>query len=424
MDINTPHLAYHESLIWIRIKFKMLSVKNQPVFFCSIAGLLIGLFAWLPLGITGQLGILWFLVFAWLLSKNRKAAFVLMFSYYLATGREVPEIIHRFTGDPLQATWPIVIACSAVVAGMWALAWHPSKALRFGGLVLLLALTSLTPVGAFIYGSPLVAAGWLFPGTGFWGLGLLVASWGIAFWLLTSESELKNQKLGIVAITGVLVVAVFMNLNYKEPEFGSIYALHTQVNRYPDKIEDRTIRHTELTNAAMKALEQPFPIIVMPEEIAGIWEVRYDWMWQDVGRSYKDAGKTLIVGFDTKPDGYSNTAIAFGQHAKTIEAIRARISAPIASWYPWNSTHIPIRWTESTIRKIGTQDLAFIFCWEELVPWPWLSIAWNAEKPPLIVIMVNHWWAQNLDIGDSQARSSEAWARLFGWSYQRVVNEL
>jgi apolipoprotein N-acyltransferase len=402
-------------------------VKQHHHNMLSLAfGSTIGGLAWIPLSAAWQLTMLWLLVITWLLTTNRKSAYALLFSYYLLTGREAIQIIHRFTGLNEIVGLCVLLAYSAAIALIWTFAWQRRPLWRFCGLVLILIATSIPPFGGFIYGSPLLAAGWLFPGMGFVGIALLVMSWGSVFAFAVLPKS--NMRMFATFIAGCLTVAsVVANVNYSEPDSNFVYALNAKMPLYPVKIEDQHQRHLELTKAALAALEQPYSIVVMPEEIGGFWQPRYAWLWEDVSKAYEEANKTLIVGFDTKPDQYANTAKVFGLNPDGASDVLAKVPAPIGGWKPWSTIHAPARWSSPATIAVNGRDLTFIFCWEELVPWPWLAAAGltdqGDQKPRSVVVMANHWFAKDLDIGDSQARSTQAWSRLFGWSYQRVVNE-
>ena len=380
----------------------------------------------MPIGISWQLAVLWFIVMAWLVTPSRKAAFTLFFFYYLVNSREVGQIIHRFTGMSELTALCVVMAYAASIALLWSVAWHRRPLWRFGGLFCMLTLTSIPPLGGFIYGSPLLATGWLFPGTGFLGIGLLFMSWGSVFAFAVLPKS--TTKTIATAAAGCLVVAsVVANAQYKEPDANLVFAMNTNFPLYPVKLEDQYERHLELTKTALAALAQPYPTVVMPEEIGGFWQPRYAWLWEDVSKAYKAANKTLIVGFDTKPDQYANTAKVFGLNPDHAIDVLAKVPAPIGGWKPWANVHAPVRWSSPATMTLNGSAMTFIFCWEELVPWPWLAAAsfsgQDGQNPHSVVVMVNHWFAKDLDIGDSQARSTQAWSRLFGWSYQRVVNE-
>lgn len=335
-------------------------------------------------------------------------------------------MIHRFTGMNELAAWCIVILYAGSIALLWALAWQRKPIWRFAGLCGLLVIASVPPLGGFIYGSPLLAAGWLFPSMGFMGIALLVTSWGSVF-AFTVLPKSTTKTIATVAVGSLALTSAIANAQYKAPESDLVYALNTNFPLFPVKLEDQYERHLELTRAAMAALEQPYPTVVMPEEIGGFWQPRYAWLWGDVSKAYQAANKTLIVGFDTKPDQYANTAKMFGMNSEKYNDVLAKVPAPIGGWKPWANVHAPARWTSPATIAINGSVLTFIFCWEELVPWPWLAAAsvsgQDDQKPRSVVIMVNHWFAKDLDIGDSQARSSQAWARLFDWPYKRIVNK-
>jgi apolipoprotein N-acyltransferase len=385
-------------------------------------GAVVAASAWMPLNLPAQLGMLWFFVLCWSAVPSRLAAFELVMAYYAVTGRDVPMVIHRFTELPPASAAIITLLYSAAIAALWALAWKRDPLQRMLGLTVVLLVTTLPPLGGFIYGSPLLAAGWLFPGTGLWGIFMLVASWITAFYWF-HESKPKYKTTAATVFGALVLVSVVTNAQWRAPEAGFIYPVHTHLPRYPALLTEQYRRQLELTQTAMEALKQPLPVVVMPEEIAGTWQARYAWLWEEVNQAYLKEQKTLIVGFDTKPDQYANTAKIFGKKPPNQIDIYARIPAPIGGWKPWSEAHIPLRWTDTATADLQNSPVALFFCWEELLLWPWLVTALDrSEQPQNAIIMVNHWFTQGLDIGDAQARSSQAWARLFGWSHLRVVN--
>jgi apolipoprotein N-acyltransferase len=392
----------------------------------GIGSILAGL-AWVPLGLSWQLAILWFVVMAWMLAPSRKAAFTLLFFYYLVTSRDGGEMIHRFAEMNYLITWGIVITYAASIALLWMIAWQRRGFLRFIGLIVILIVTSIPPLGGLIYGSPLLSAGWLFPSMGFWGITLLIISWGSAYAFIVFTNS-TTKLIASTVFTCLTLASVLMNINYQAPESKPIYALNTKLPGYPYTVKDQFERHLKLGKMALEALHKTdSSIVVMPEGIGGLWLPDIAWLWEDVSQIYKRKNKTLIVGFTTKPDQYANTAKIYGFNPEKAEDVFAKAPAPLGSWRPWANIHEPARWASPTTRTANGSILTFIFCWEELVPWPWLSAASAhskaGSKPTTLVIMANHWFAKDLDIGDAQARSTQAWSRLFGWPFQRVVNE-
>lgn len=395
-------------------------------------GVAIAAIAWLPLEVDAQLSALWFLPIAWLLAPNKQSAFALIFAYYLFTGREGGEIIHRFGEMHIFQAYGVIAICSASVALLWALAWQSKPQWRIGGLIGILVATSLPPLGGFIYGSPLLTAGWLFPGAGFVGIALLVMSWVSVFAFIESKKH-QEQIAKYIATTGLLLCAgasLMLNSRYDTPTIKSVHAVNTQFARFPKPLDAQYERHEQLIKTAKDALKQPYPIVLMPEEVGGLWQPRFAWMWEEVGQAYAEQNKTLVVGFDTKPDGkFANTAKILGVAAKSKPVdIVARVSAPIGAWRPWDDKlHAPARWAIPAHTELLNQPYIFIFCWEELVPWPWLSSAVSLSQAadkhaPTVLVMANNWFGKDLAINDAQKRSSQAWARLLGWGGVRAVN--
>jgi apolipoprotein N-acyltransferase len=389
------------------------------------AGALISLIAWLPLNLEPQLLAVALLPALWMLANMRSYAFMAVLSYYIIIGRDVPAAITQFGDISKLISWSITLAYCVVVALIWSVCWHADTIKRMLGLTIAILVTSIPPLGGFITGSPLLAAGWLFPGTGLMGICLLSTIW--LLWGATLQKKSIGAKTAtswcVAGISTLWIVSIVINLNYRQPVASQVLGISTQLPLYPQDLESQYQRQLQLTELAFKALNQDATIVALPEEIGGFWQPRFAWMWADVDAAYTKANKTLIVGFDTKPDKYANTAIFMGIQPNERQTVYAKVPAPIGGWKPWSDIHAPARWMISSLVEVQGQKLAIFFCWEELVPWPWLATATMASQEQLhAVVLVNHWFAKSLDIGHNQNRSSLAWTRLFGWSHSRVVN--
>jgi apolipoprotein N-acyltransferase len=386
----------------------------------AVLGFLIAAVAWVPVGVQAQFVALWFLVLAAMTASKRLDVFIVILVYYLVTCRDVAQTIDRFDDTGLTVAWLLVAGYCTAISLLWTTAWNGHIKLRLIAVNVLLFITVIPPLGGFIVGTPMLATGWIFPGMGLWGLLFIVMSWNSAFAVLYFKKSSVKIASGITFLV-LILISIVANLRYESPSLSHIYAINTDFSRYPNSIPDQYQRQIQLTAMAMEALKRTESIVVMPEEIAGVWQPRFAWMWSDVASAYKVAAKTLIVGFDTSKNQINaNTAVIMG--AQQAE-IYAHVSAPVGGWKPWDSQHMPARWLQNSAFSLNGKKYAAFFCWEELVPWPWIHTAIQSDAPLTAVVLVNHWFSRGLDIGDSQARSTKAWARLFGWSYIRVVNE-
>lgn len=417
-----------------------------------MTGVLLAALAWhpsTPLGI-GALAVLWLLPIAWALCPSRGCASLFIGAYFLVVGRDIPAAIAQFTNMPFLWAVALVILHALVMCIVWGVAWSGKPIRRTVGLGVVLLLTNTPPLVAIGFASPLLAAGWLFPSTGVWGLVLTFVSWCLAFacmsamqswWRYRAQYQRYQRRtmwhwaarwpLAVAAglptmLVVLLAVAIRTNLAfpYPAPVLGW-QGVSTQLARYPlESLDAQYTRQTVLLDMARTAMESA-NVVVLPEEVGGVWQARMAWLWHGLTRAQPQ--KTLVVGFDVldRPALFSNRALVL-QAGKVVDSVAARIPVPIGSWRPWAQPHAPMRWFDDGLLTIQNTPVAVIFCYEELLLWPWLVSAVHAppSTPPVALVMVNHWFAPTRSsIDDSQMRSSQAWARLWGWPVVRVVNK-
>ena len=382
------------------------------------ASLAIGVLAWsstLPWFSVAACGLV---IVLWSAATNRSQALLSTLAYWLFASRDAPTVIERYTGSSYLLCALMVLAYCAGVAGLYALAWSAQPARRRAGLIVVSALMLMPPLGGLFWASPMLAAGVLFPGTGLLGLGLL-----LSLWLAVDGLLQRRTLLNTGWVCALLAGAALMQMRTEPKPPVDVLAMQTKLPRYPSSdLGQRYAYQLQLTELATQALQTNAAIVVMPEEIAGVREARFNWLWEDVDRQYREHGKTLFIGADTRAQGgiYYNTLLVMGQ---TQAITKASLPVPIGSWHPWDQRlHFPASWFEAAHVQVLDRHFNVFFCYEELVPWPWIWSALANPAPYAAVTVVNHWFATDLSLTDSQLRSARSWSRLFGWPLVRSVN--
>jgi hypothetical protein len=385
------------------------------------------------------LAILWLIPLLWLCSKERVQATALLIGYYAVTLIDVATVTEKFKGWSAWQCWVLYALYISVCAFFWIVCWHRSFKVRSELLGLVLLLTNLPPFGVFLPANPLVSAGAWWPAAGTIGLLLAYLSWLMCAWALQQPSDRTKKWMPVLTVSTVIGFslawnyAVWNNQDQPSDRHLNIVAIDTHLSRYPAGKLEHYSRHDQLLNIAAKYLDSAADIVVLPEAIGGLWQPNTAWLWQDMGKRYAERSKTLIVGFaQSDVNGYSNSALIFGKHLDSNEwqTTRARVNIPIGGWQPWNpSQHQPMHLTESGLIELGTNQsrrmtIPVFFCWEEWTLWPWLVSASNQDGTSTQAIsLVNHWFTKDLMLGSMQAKSAEAYARLFGWKLHRAINE-
>ena len=407
-----------------------------------LAGGVISTLAWVPEAqwFDGQVAIVGLLPLLWLACTSRAQSFFAVLGYFVIADRCMPDVVSSYTGWGALGGLTVALAHVLMMTGVWVMAWTSPLWNRLFRLLLVMTLTTLPPLGTFAFASPMLAAGWLFPGMGLWGVALLMMAWFLCFacaqlmvdWWKYRAVPPRNWSASWPAIAVyllpalalvLLAVALTVDQRYQLPQPPAGWrAVSTKLGRLPPRLEDRYEPQAELIRLVDTTLsDAAVTVVMLPEEIGGVWEPRYEWLW--LAASARHPGKTIVVGFDV-PSGHGNEftdRALFLRDGRVIGSAAAAIPVPIGSWRPWNSPHAPMQYWVSPSVQIDRHRAASIFCYEELLLWPWLSAHLQGGEQ-LALVFANHWFSDSNSLDFAQLQSSQAWARLFGWPILRSVN--
>ena len=143
-----------------------------------------------PLGIIAAAG----MPFACLAPGTRKAAFRSTFGYYVAALWPMVPGLDRYIGQSATSLIPIAIWVFAAIllSVPWTIAWTSDRRVNcLWRAPLALLATIVPPLGIIGLASPLTAAGYLFPGTGWVGLAAVALLPGIV--LSTQALALRRR---------------------------------------------------------------------------------------------------------------------------------------------------------------------------------------------------------------------------------------
>ncbi len=352
----------------------------------------------------------------WALALSRTIAALVAAGYFLAASRGLPQGVANFYAADL---WPgmllwVMASLSFVIVNAVFWTKHRSedasgrkgtdaaRALRY---LLAMALTGLPPFGITGWAHPLTAAGVLFPGWGWWGLGATA----ILLVFMTG----RRWQIAVAVLGGL---HVWSATNWTPPKLTPGW-MAVDLKHGADLGRDGSLQyHRDLIAKVRKAAEagKDVRVVVLPESALGFWTPTVAQVWQDGLRSLDlivVAGAAVV-----DPGGYDNVMVAISaDKAKVL--YRERMPVPGSMWQPW------LQWTG---RGGGAQADFFgnpavevdgfkvgpLICYEQLILWPVLQSMFH--NPEVIVAVGNGWWTENTSIVDIQKASVSAWARLFG----------
>lgn len=349
-------------------------------------------------------------------ANNRLGAFLVAFAYYGTATRAVPGIICGFFPGLSGATGLTVWAIHATLLSLpWAAMYPPQGATElrrvFGVAIAMLVLT-IPPFGLFHWGSPLMAAGLLYPGWRW--LGLLITL-GLLALLAAGNSRSRIIHGGIV---GAVLLAVFANATYRTPSppvgWRSV-SLH--LGKSPELWSDEMASRREfLVETAMRELAGGAKLVVFPESISGSNRRSQTATWHRVFTEAKARGATVLVGeenWSKDRSVFKNALVGYGMvGGEGTVVVSSQVPMPIGDWkFGYEDGADTNILGIDTINLYG-RKVAFSLCYEDFLLWPHRGLL--SGRAELLVSATNQWPSSGTSAEVGQDMSRSALARMAG----------
>lgn len=341
---------------------------------------------------------------AFVQSTRTRATFVSL-SYYGISSLPLLQISTKYfgSGHDLTGIMPWVTA-SGILAAPWIIFWDRGRNRIWWRLPVALLVITVPPIGIIGWASPLMAAGSIFPGFGWFGV-LLVTLGMIA---------LGQRYLRLTA--ALVVLSLIANISYKGPRpiESTWLGADTQFSNSHDS-NDPNAEFSIAEKIQRIALATDYRVIVFPEMVLRQWSESTDLFWQSTLDALRERGSTIVIGAalasPASVNEYRNAAVIRGaDHASTFEQ---RIPVPLAMSKPWGGENrFPVRLAGPSTIQLAGERAAILICYEQLLPWIYFSALW--DQPTVIIGLSNAYWTKETMIPKNQKASLEAWGRLFG----------
>ncbi len=351
----------------------------------------------------------------WARAPSRTIAALLAAGYFLAASRGLPQGVANFYAADLWPGLVLWVIASASFVIIHAVFWtklrggdasgkrgtDAARALRY---LAAMALTGLPPFGITGWAHPLTAAGVLFPGWRWWGVGataiLLVVMTG------------RRWQIAVAVFGGLYVWSA---TNWTPPKLAPGW-IAVDLEQGRNLGRDGSLQyHRDLIARVRKATEagKDVRVVVLPESALGFWTPTTARVWQEALLGLE---LTVIAGAAViDPRGYDTVMVAISADAATI-LYRERMPVPGSMWQPW------LQWTgqgggagadffANPVVEVDGIKIAPLICYEQLILWPVLQSL--LHSPQVIIAVGNGWWTDNTSIVAIQKASVTAWARLF-----------
>lgn len=376
--------------------------------------------------------------------RSRSAAYRTAACYYAGALWPLVPGARNFYGPRVSSLSELAVWTAAwlLLASPWPLVWSANPGQWWWRATCGLALGVVPPLGLIGWASPLMGAGFLFPGTRWWGL----AACALAPGLLTAYPR-RTAPL----IIGVAVVCNLMRAPVPPPpgwiaidtHFGAI--AHQVVTPVAEYQVAQTIQRATLSTSGK--------VFLFPETVVPVWTAATDAFWQPTLERLRSSGKVAIIGARLPVPGaaagvpssrdlgsalvilqggtasgtllraqppefrYDNAVVIRGAESTFF---RQRIPVPIAMWKPFQHDSARLNLFGPGVIRIGKRRAAPLICYEQLLVWPVITSL--LQGPDILLAPANDYWAAGTLIPAHQITSMESWSRLFRLPYLAATN--
>ncbi|PQV44126.1 apolipoprotein N-acyltransferase [Paraburkholderia sp. BL21I4N1] len=400
-------------------------VSPWPACAASMAiGVLVALAAWYP----GHWQALLLLQPAgWSRVRGRATAFALWAGYYLAGARDIPLVSMRFFSGYGEFTKPEAlllgvtfwIGQALLLSTPWALlkpAAHASAASHAARAVIATLFVTVPPLGIIGWLSPVYVASALFPG---WKLPGLIL--GVV--VLACAASVSRCRLARYVTTLLFTLSIVANSSATVPPAPSRWvSLDTRLGRLDQsnyaQLYART-QHVQLL--AEHAFAAGAAVVILPEEIVGLWRPAMGYWWHDDVQAFAAARQTLIFGTDLTVSSpqfrYTDSAVIVGGNYGRVDS---RQPVPAALWRPGAAVSAIRGSLTQRYAVVSGKSVAFSMCYEDLLWWPHWHLL--LHPPNALISLSNSWFDSDLALAPIQQQAIAAIARLSGVSLLRAMN--
>jgi hypothetical protein len=395
-------------------------------------GIAVALLAWYP----GHLLIaLLVLPLIWSTTCNRWSALSLWGGYYLAGARDLPLVCERFFvgyGElPVSTALALGVAFwlgqALLLAAPWALLTPRDRtAPRAWRAVFAIVLVSMPPLGIIGWLSPIHVASALYPGCQAPGLLLGMC-------VLATAAYGRHSRATLSAGAVLMCLALIAHsIRHDAGAPAGWMAIDTSFGRLDQSDYAALYARTEMAKeAAQRGFERGSKVVVLPEELVGIWRPATQYWWRDYLQQLAATNRILILGVDFIESGspfgaaatggrllrYTDSAMVVGA---ADERFDSRQPVPAGLWRPGAVVSATLGDVTQPYLIIAGRRVAFSICYEDFLWWPhWRLLT---DRPDVLVDMSNGWFSAELDLAHIQQQSVQSIAQLAGVPLLRAVN--
>lgn len=362
-----------------------------------------------------------FFPFVWLMWQKRFESFIFIFSFYLALNwEEMPDALAFFSGNIPKYEIVVLWFVHALFMSLpWIFIYSKNRNTvnMISRTLSITILILIPPLGYFIWLQPITCAGILYPHFGFVGLIFTV----ILMCLFVSTLAIRRI-WNIALIMLCILLALIVNLYYRPPSPPPNWiAINTNLGPAPKSFFALPKRQLTLIDLAEQALSEKEKVIIFPENIALDWLGGTASQWQPIALQALNQKATIVLGAqeDLSEQKEKNLLLLLGFDGGRYYA--ARQPMPWGLWHPWTTGSYLADWLLTGKFPLQNEMVAYLICYEQMIPWPLLSSFMTHPKPTIVISAANQWFS-TLSGYQKQHNVMLANARLFGVPSLTAVN--
>jgi hypothetical protein len=415
---------------------------------CSSIALGLGVSTGYPIGMVVAAG----MPLACLAAGMRNAALKSACGYYAtALWPMIPGLEAYWKSEPLTP-FLLWIGTALLLSLPWAVAWTSRSVHYLWRAPLALAATIVPPLGIVGLASPLIGAGYLFPGKAWVGLAAVVLLPGI---ILSTQSLSFRARGVVIGFAAGLCIATHVSDSGDAKPPGGWMAINTDLGDVSKPFRDFAAARF----IQQKAAETSARVLIFPESVVPRWSEATEAFWHQSLERCRTRGQILAIGagLPDKPLGndrerlndlrtydfgeaievlksgsertihgptrsllserVDNTMLLVGAESATYNQ---RIPVPLGMWVPFSKMSVQLRLNAPGVLAIDHQRAAVLICYEQMLTFPILTSM--LQHPTVIVGISNTFWVDQTTVPRFQANALRAWAKLFRLPYFLAVN--
>ncbi|AYD05295.1 conjugal transfer protein TraB [Neorhizobium sp. NCHU2750] len=337
----------------------------------------------------------------WSGARTRWQAAFISAGYFLAAAHGLPQGVANFYSAEVWPGLLLWMAASSIFicvhAFCWANATVKDRSLRYLGAC---AVMAVPPAGILGWANPVTAAGVLFPGWGWAGLGATLI--GLALMATSYRPFVAMIMCGFWIWSATHWTPAISPSGWQsiDLQFGASLGREGSLQREQELVS-MARRHSSGT------------VVIFPESTLGFWTPTSRHFWQ---KSLEETNVTVIAGAAVvDQSGYDNVLVRITAMSSSI-IYRERMPVPGAMWQPWrrlmdDAGGARAHLFTNPVVSLSSTRLAPLICYEQLLVWPILQSM--LHDPDIIVAVGNGWWTAGTSIVAIQRATTRAWALLF-----------